>query len=38
VLIDEVQRLPSLLNTLQALLDGPAGRRLKFFLAPGSLG
>ena len=31
VLIDEVQRLPSLLNTVQALLDRP-GNRLRFLL------
>jgi len=38
VFIDEVQRLPSLLNTVQALLDDAKarGRRLKFFLTGSS--
>lgn len=35
VFIDEVQRLPSLLNTIQALLDG-APERYKFFLTGSS--
>jgi predicted AAA+ superfamily ATPase len=35
VFLDEVQRLPSLLNTLQALLDRP-NNRLKFFLTGSS--
>ena len=35
VLLDEVQRLPSLLNTLQALLDRP-GNQLKFYLTGSS--
>jgi predicted AAA+ superfamily ATPase len=35
VLIDEVQRLPSLLNTVQALLDRP-GNRLRFLLTGSS--
>ncbi|MBN2573096.1 MAG: AAA family ATPase, partial [Deltaproteobacteria bacterium] len=38
VFIDEVQRLPSLLNTVQAILDEAKakGRRLKFFLTGSS--
>jgi predicted AAA+ superfamily ATPase len=35
VFLDEVQRLPSLLNSLQALLDG-AGNRLMFYLSGSS--
>ena len=35
VFIDEVQRLPSVLNTLQTLLDRP-GNRLRFFLTGSS--
>jgi len=35
VFIDEVQRLPSVLNTLQVILDDP-GNRIKFFLTGSS--
>lgn len=35
VFIDEVQRLPSLLNTIQAILDSPANR-VKFYLTGSS--
>lgn len=36
VFIDEVQRLPSLLNTIQALLDDAAPGELKFYLSGSS--
>ena len=37
VMIDEIQRLPSLLNTIQAIIDKPPpGKRIKFFLTGSS--
>lgn len=36
VFIDEIQRLPSLLNTIQAILDRPTGRPARFLLTGSS--
>jgi predicted AAA+ superfamily ATPase len=36
IFIDEIQRHPSLLNTIQTILDSPDGRKLKFYLSGSS--
>ena len=36
VFIDEIQRHPTLLNTIQTILDSPAGKRIKFYISGSS--
>lgn len=36
IFIDEVQRVPAILNSVQAILDAPGGKRFKFYLTGSS--